>query len=271
VHLETFAQCNAACNFCPYPKLERKGERMDDTLIQKVLGDLKDIPPTLNFQLSPFKVSEPFLDKRLFDILQEINAKLPNASITLTTNASPLTEQSLTRLSSIRNLSYLWISFNDHREAEYEATMQLPYKRTIERLDMLHRYRMSGKFPLSVILSRVGDGTQMDMEFTHWANRHYPGFETYIFPRMGWLGEAEVNLTNAPAVPNAPCIRWFELSITATGKVAHCYADGQAKYPIGDVSKQHVLEIYNSPQYRSLRERTVSRKHVEPCNQCNFL
>jgi hypothetical protein len=25
VHLETMAQCNAACNFCPYPSLERKG------------------------------------------------------------------------------------------------------------------------------------------------------------------------------------------------------------------------------------------------------
>ena len=44
VHLETMAQCNAACNFCPYPGLERKGTVMDDALIAKVVNDLADIP-----------------------------------------------------------------------------------------------------------------------------------------------------------------------------------------------------------------------------------
>ncbi|UZQ54543.1 hypothetical protein OOK60_00230 [Trichothermofontia sichuanensis B231] len=54
-----------------------------------------------------------------------INAKLPNAQITLTSNASPLTESRLKRLLSIQNISYLWISFNDHRRDAYEATMSL--------------------------------------------------------------------------------------------------------------------------------------------------
>ena len=36
VHLETQANCNASCNFCPYPSLERKGTRMSDELIAKV-------------------------------------------------------------------------------------------------------------------------------------------------------------------------------------------------------------------------------------------
>jgi hypothetical protein len=34
VHLETRAVCNAACNFCPYEKLERKGTVMPDALIR---------------------------------------------------------------------------------------------------------------------------------------------------------------------------------------------------------------------------------------------
>src|SRR5688572_20298176 len=40
VHLETLASCNAACGFCPYPTLERKGTRMPDDLIEKIIGDL---------------------------------------------------------------------------------------------------------------------------------------------------------------------------------------------------------------------------------------
>ncbi|MGY2880906.1 sulfatase maturation enzyme AslB (radical SAM superfamily) [Thermostichus sp. OS-CIW-33] len=61
VHLETMARCNAACNFCPYSSLERKGAKMDDSLIEKIVNDLKDIPRLHRFQLSPFKVNEPLL------------------------------------------------------------------------------------------------------------------------------------------------------------------------------------------------------------------
>jgi hypothetical protein len=43
VHLETPAHCNAACNFCPYPTLERKGARRPDALIAKGINDLADL------------------------------------------------------------------------------------------------------------------------------------------------------------------------------------------------------------------------------------
>lgn len=267
VHLETWAHCNAGCGFCPYPQLDRKGTRMSDELIDKVLTDLEDMPLALPFQLSPFKVSEPFLDKRMLPLLVRVNDRLPNATITLTTNASPLTEEKLQRLSQIQNIKYLWISFNDHRERQYEETMKLPYARTIERLDLIHEWAEHGRLPFRICLSRVGDRTRDDDEFTVWANRYYPEFSTYIFPRSSWLGQTDAE---TGSVPNIGCKRWFELSITATGTVAHCCMDGQAKWPIGDVSRDHALEIYNNPEYRALRERTVSRLHAAPCNQCTF-
>src|SRR5262245_47756568 len=83
VHLETIAICNAACSFCPYPSLERKGERMPDALIAKIIDDLTAIPRDVRFQLAPYKVSDPFLEPRLFDILRTINARLPNANISI--------------------------------------------------------------------------------------------------------------------------------------------------------------------------------------------
>ena len=268
VHFETLAKCNAACVFCPYPTMERKGTMMPDALIAKVIGDLQDIPSTLSFQLSVFKVSEPFLDVRLFDIIGDINAKLPNATITLTSNASPITEDKLAQLAKIKKCGYLWISFNDHREKEYEATMKLPYKRTIERLNLIHQKRSSGELNIRIVLSRIGDSTSVDQEFVQWVRINYPLFETSIFPRGNWLGQ-----TGAPdlVVPNVGCSRWFDLSITATGTVAHCCMDGKAEYPIGDVNTQHCLDIYNAPHYRQLRESTFTRADAIPCNRCSFL
>lgn len=268
VHLETLARCNASCNFCPYPNLNRKHTKMSDELIDKVLNELTEIPQEIKLQISPFKVSEPFLDTRLLDTLEKINRLLPQAKIALTSNATAITEDKLEALQDIKNISYLWISFNDHREAEYERVMGLPYQKTIQRLEMIHDTFADGDIYFAVVLARVGDGTQADQEFEQWSSIHYPLFKSSVIPRMAWTGQVEGLAVDE--VPNIGCVRWFELSITATGEVAHCCADGQAEYPIGNVNEQHVLEIYNSPEYRKLREATVSRLSVAPCNKCTF-
>jgi radical SAM protein with 4Fe4S-binding SPASM domain len=267
VHIETIARCNATCDFCPYPTLERKGTLMDDDLIQKVLNDLSDIPDDVSVHIWPFKIGEPFLDTRIFDILNAINEKLTNATISLASNATPITEKTLQSLARIHNIKELWLSVNDHRKAEYERIMGLPYRKTIDRLDMIHDALTQGQLGCPVTLSRVGDGTAADKAFQDWSSQQYPAFRCAVGPRGTWLGQVE---TPVGEVPPVGCNRWFELSITATGEVAHCCMDGQAAWPIGNVRDQHVLEVYNAPDYRRLRERTVSRLHVEPCCQCTF-
>ncbi len=270
VHLETLAVCNAACSFCPYPGLERKGARMEDGLIEKIVGDLADIPRSHRFQLSPLKVNEPFLDHRLFDLLDLFQARLPHATVTLTTNASPLTEKTLARLAARgESIGYLWVSFNDHRPAEYEATMRLPYRRTLERLEMIHRAKASGQLAARVMLSRVADGSAADLEFVSWVKARFPLFEASLFPRGDWLGQVDGARAFAP--PPVGCKRWFDLSITATGVVAHCCMDGKAAFPIGDARQAHVLDIYNQPDYRRLRASAATRLEADPCRRCGFL
>lgn len=268
VHLETYAKCNAACDFCSYPALERKGVRMSDGLIDKIITDLCDIPRHLSFQLSPFKVSEPFLDSRLFDLLDDVERRLPNAKIMLTSNSTPITEKKLLDLSRYRNIDHLWISFNDHRREHYEKSMRLPYGRTIQRLDLIHRIKASGAFKPRVVLSRVGNGSPADGEFVAWVKGTYPLFDAFVFPRGDWLGRA--GGAGSSMVPNVGCVRWFELSIMATGVVAHCCMDGLGEFAIGDVNSDHVLDVYNSQDFRRLREAAASRLEVSPCRSCGF-
>jgi len=268
VHLETYALCNAACDFCPHSVLARRGVRMPDALIEKIIDDLTDVPDYVSFQLSPMKVNEPFLDHRLFDVLAQCNERLPQARLALTSNGSPINEIAIDRLAEVRNLSYLWISLNDHRQGQYEQTMGLPYQRTCERLRMLHERKARNELATRIILSRVGDGSHVDTDFCNWVAENFPLFESSVFGRGDWLGQVD---TRTAQVPNVGCIRWFDLSITATGEVAHCCMDGQAEWPIGDVRRHHVLKIYNAPRYRRLRQRMATRDGAKPCDRCTFL
>jgi len=241
---------------------------MPTELFEKIIEDLCAIPRLHTFQLSPFKVNEPLMEPRLYKFLELIKQKLPNAHITLTTNASLLNDHHIQSL-SIQGLSYLWISFNDHREDKYQETMRLPFHRTVENLTKLHSAKQSGMFTSRVVVSRVGDGTALDQEFVDWVKTRFPLFEASVFTRGDWMGQVDKEQKSQSPL-ECGCSRWFELSITSTGSVALCCMDGQAEHPIGDVRLNSVLEIYNSQNYRRLRSKIESRQVVEFCKDCSF-
>lgn len=270
VAIETMAVCNAACVFCPYPNMERKGDKMSDALIDKILRDLEDIPRSLPFIISPFKVNDPLLDVRLFDILERCNERLPNAALRLFTNGSPLTEKHLHRLRSIRGVEHLWISLNHHVPERYQEIMKLPWKRTIEKLELVHRMKAASGFDLPVLVSRVCDGSADDQAFVDFLRDKFPLFQAALVPQSEWLGQVE-GLLGSNKIQPVGCGRWFELSIAATGQVAFCCMDGKVEYPVGDTATTHVLDIYNSPGYRMYREKFATRLDGTPCRVCTNL
>lgn len=267
VTIETFAKCNAACVFCPYPTLERQGERMPDEMIDRIIEELKGHPHP--FMVSPFKVNEPFLDKRLIPLCRRINEELPNAALRLFTNGSALTVKHLTEVATLRRVVHLWISLNDHRPDEYRRVMNLDFGRTARNLDMLHALVEMDEFPHPVKLSKVMEGrrpSDLDKGFGAYCNERWPLFGVHLIKRDRWIDFLE---DDGSEVPDEPCGRWWELNIAATGQVALCCMDGEAKHPIGDLNRQSLQEVYASQ--RHLRAGSVSRKVAGGvCASCTY-
>lgn len=269
VHIETFARCNAKCTFCPYPTMDRQGDKMSDALIDKIVEDLTQIPRHIPFNIAPFKVNEPFLDKRIFAVCDLINKRLPNAQLRLFTNGSPLTEAIIEKTAAIKNVIHLWVSLNEFEAEPYQQLMQLPLDRTLAKLDKLHELVGKGAFPHAVTISRVTDGGERDRAFLAFVKQRYPAFRPFMIGEGNWSGQ--VRMRNERRVPGTGCFRWYELSIMASGKVALCCMDGEGKHVIGDVNSQSVLEIYNNPGYRKMRQFTFSRKAAAaPCDSCVY-
>lgn len=257
VSIETLALCNAACHFCPYPALERKGTKMPDYLIDKIIEEISDW--SIPFMFSPFKVNEPLLDKRLFDICERVCKT--RGILRLFTNGSPLTEEKIERIAALDKVYHLWISLNSTVPEEYQNIMQMPFEKTAKRLDYLHTV----DFPHPVVLSRVGS----DKRFLEDCHYRWPKFTPVIIEKSGWLGYTEPDRTE---VPDTSCSRWFELSIMADGKVSLCcmHSGADLQWNIGDINTQTLLEVYNSPHWRDRRERMISRREVSPCDQCTY-
>lgn len=258
ISLETLALCNAACNFCPYPTLERKGAKMSDELIDKVVREMASFERP--FYFSPFKVNEPLLDKRTLPLCERVNKEVPKAVLRLFTNGSALNSQNIEGIAHLKRVVHLWVSLNSHIPEEYERVMGLKFELTAKRLDDLH----SRDFPHPVVLSAVGFPNE---PFRRYCFDRWPKFQSMAIKKDAWLGYTDPQFDQ---VPDTPCARWFELSITATGKVSLCCMDGPAEYSIGDINTQSLLEIYNSPHWRERREHMMSRKAVKPCDRCTY-
>ncbi len=264
VSLETQALCNAACTFCPYPTIERKGVKMADDLVNKLVDEMVSWQRPLYF--SPFKLNEPLLDPRTIPICERINKEAPRIRLRLFTNGSPLTQAKIDAIAKLKNVEHLWVSLNEHRPEEYEKLMGLKFEITARRLDDLHARE---DFPHPVVLSTVGFPNE---DFRRYCFERWPKFQSLAIKKDSWLGYTDAQF---PAIPDQGCSRWFELSVTASGSVAHCCMDSgdEPRYHIGDVNKNTLLEIYNAPRWRDRREGLVSRKTLDdssPCARCSY-
>lgn len=269
VHIETLSQCNAACTFCPYPTLDRLGTRMEDALIDKIIDDLSVIPAELPFGIAPFKVNDPLIDRRIFDICTRINQRLPNAHLRLFTNGAPLTDTNIARIARLERLQHLWVSLNEHQAERYQQVMGIPLAPTLKCLDRLHAAVVAGDFHRPVIISRVRDRTDADHEFLAFVQARYPRFAISLLPHASWAGQMKDVEGLLPPVTG--CTRWFELSIMSTGKVALCCMDGEGRHVIGDVCNDSAIAIYNQPAYRRLRESVgVRQQAAAPCHGCSL-
>lgn len=258
VSIETLARCNAACSFCPYPTLERIGTKMPDELIDRLIDEMStwDTP----FHFTPFKVNEPLLDKRLFSILSKVEEKVPLATVRIFTNGAALTRERAEELNSIDSLE-LWVSVHEPDPDTYRRVLGIDQRHVVANLDALHATDF--RHPVNVL--RVGHANRQP--FVAWVRERWPAFQPAVIWQSGWLGHVSPDVTE---VPDTPCSRWFELSITATGVVSLCCMDGEAKFPIGDVNKQSMLEIYNAPHWRERRALMLSRRAIHPCSTCTY-
>ena len=265
VSVETMALCNARCTFCPYPTLDRKGEKMSDELLNKLVDEMISWDRQMYF--SPFKLNEPLLDKRTLPLCERINKSSDKIVIRLFTNGSALTPDNIAGIAKIKRVSQLWVSLNSHIPEEYERLMGLKFEITAKRLDYLHSLE---DFPHSVMLSCVGFPNE---EFRRYCWERWPKFESMAIKKDAWLGYTEAQFAD---IPDTACSRWFELSITARGTAAMCCMhDGQdTRYNIGDTNTHSLYEIYNAPRWKDRREGLVSRKTLDtadnPCSRCSY-
>ncbi len=275
VAIEFGCRCNGRCAMCPHGELDRRNQDLSDTLFEKIVRDLEEIPRASPTSILTNVVNEPFLDKKIFERLAAINQALPQCTIYIHTNFNAVPEDLFERLSRLRNIVCLGVSLNAANAADYRGIMGLDLERTARNLRrFLAQHRQRPFLPSPVLLTRIPDFSVKDeqyaeecrsllREFTYGVD-----YQTMLNQRANWLGQ--VPTRQSPIPYNLPCWHWLNLCVFCNGVVPHCCTDAKGQFAIGDVNQQSILEIYNSRPYRNLRETMISRETAYPCNTCGM-
>jgi hypothetical protein len=114
-------------------------------------------------------------------------------------------------------------------------------------------------------MTRAGDGTIDDLRFIVWAQSNYPNLPNNYTQQFAWLASDGVS-HSAPI--GSTCTHWFDMTIRADGRVSFCCLDGHIAWPRGDVRTESLLEIYNKPAVRALRQSGMTRDQIDQCRNC---
>lgn len=207
VSIETYSKCNGKCTFCPYQELDRVGNMMESSTVYRLLDEISSFPADKPVIINLSRVNEPFLDHRLFEFSKYINDNIPFAQLIFFSNGSVLSQEKIYNISNIKNINFLNISFNDYRENEYEKIMGLSYRLVRNNLDFIHESIANNLIRFPVKLSRVGDGTEYDINFEHWVKTNYPSFRFSVSTRSNWMGAIPTSAEFL--IPDAGCPQWF--------------------------------------------------------------
>ncbi|UCG52406.1 MAG: radical SAM protein [Candidatus Latescibacterota bacterium] len=260
IQIETNLACNAKCPFCPQQTMTRRPRRMDDDVWMKIIDDSAGLGVTYR----PFMINEPLSDKRMGKIMRYIRRD-DTAKIEINTNGELMTDQMAEEVLDARidviRFSIDGLSEETFSQSRVGVDFERTYERTLKFVELANKRGGAGRIEIRMI----------DMD----SNRHEQDEYKRFWSKAGaipmittfyrWPWEPGVEGVNLP------CLKVLkEMFFYVNGKATLCCWDAHERAVIGDVTKEHVLDIWNGATnngYRSLLARG-RRDQILLCSRC---
>lgn len=232
VEIETNTYCNLRCEFCPNSKYTRGLAKNKKIMSPELFKKIINDLASFKFrgELGFDFYGEPLADKRLPEFVAYANKKLPKAKMFINTNGYFLTPELYKQL--IAN------GIKEFTFSQYSEEIPKNMKKTFEYL------KANPKVP-NVIKWR---------KFGH---------DSVLYNRGGDV--------DTKKIPDKPICYYpgMHYNILWNGDVIICCNDYHGKINFGNLSKQSILEIWNSPKYKAIRKQLYTQKYQLPiCKTC---
>lgn len=273
VQIETIRECNFNCSFCPrsknlvkdlYSGPSKIKNKMEWSLIESILNQVKSIYPDYNGVVLPFINGEPFLDIRVGSIIDLIRSTLPKAKVGFFTNGSCFTKKVLDSIKG-KHIDFLAISLHTIDPERYQALTGYSLSRTLESMDLLYRAVATHSIYVDKTwVLAVGENTDLMNTFLKSRyNGYWTAHESFV-----WNYKGDISYDDRE-VKDIACSRLKDVTILSDGTVCLCCMDQNAAINFGNLYDSSLLDILSSDYCKKYRDQTGKQLH--PCTKCNML
>jgi radical SAM protein with 4Fe4S-binding SPASM domain len=257
--IETTNLCNLRCIMCPYPEMTRQTGLMSLDLFKKVISEIK----TYSRYVGLHNFGEPLLNPDLPRFIA--HAAEAGLKTWLSTNATLLTEAAARELLD-SGLDVIIFSLDGvNRETYEKIRLNSRFEKTKANIDRFLDMKKSKnrKTPLTIvqIINMMNTESEIALFKKEWERKA----DTVLIKALAaWSDQVagirnlsrNVDQTGPAGHHRPPCLYlWRSFVVQWDGTVVLCCNDFDNKLVVGDVGRQTLREIWNSPLMRDLRSR----------------
>ena len=267
ISIETSNICNAKCIICPYQKMTRKKEIMPMVFFKKVVNNCLAYG-VKNFNLIFY--NEPFLDPVIFERIKYLKSK--KARVQLFSNGSVIDSEKTENILE-SGLDEIIFSIDAAKKETYELIRRgLVFEKTINNiLNLIKRKRKLGlekpKIKLNFTKQKLNEA-ELEEFRSFWVSKVD---EISVSVNDGRNEISEPFARKKKSFASFPCLRlWREFIVMSNGKVPLCCIDYDGKIILGDFNTQNLKEIWNSDNFRKIRQLHLNFKadKISLCKKC---
>ena len=261
IQIETIIGCDAKCPFCPQRKIKRKPVIMPDATWRKIVDDTRGLGITYR----PFLQNEALIDKRLPSIISYIKED-PTARAEINTNGNLLSER-MSRELIDAGIDLVRFSIDAFSPETYaRCRIGLDYENVVRNINHFIEIVEGGD---RHVASEV---RMIDMDINRHEQKPFVDYwsekadRALIVPLYSWPWDDGVEIVHKP------CIKMREEMFFYTdGRAVLCCWDIAGRAVIGDVTKESVLDIWNSEVRRRYADHLSrgERDKITLCSRCD--
>lgn len=286
VFADPASACNFTCPFCPTGHRDMIADTgrfqgvMKYEVFTKIIDDLAQFDRPIKV-LRMYKDGEPFLNKRLADMIAYAKKSGHVDYIDTTTNGSLLTPQRLAEVLEA-GLDKINISVDGMTPEQYRkfTGFDFDFDKFVETIKWLY----ANKGNCEVVVKIPGElitepqrqefydtfGDHCDRIFIENFAPCWPDFD--VEAHTGF--KITEGIYQQPVTPTDTCpYIFYSISVNADGLVSSCFLDWGRKLLVGDVRTQSMKDIWHSDALNALRQQHLEgrRKQNPVCGKCGQL
>lgn len=263
IQIQTTTACDAKCSFCPKSSLPDERRQMTEELFNRIIAECRREKPDL---IELYFHGEPLLDDRLEIFCTRTKNHCPDSLVAIITG---LTSLSADRAGSLAasGLDVMFVSVNT--PGEFSEIMLTKMLESVARSQDI--FQKHDKQLVVVTLGNLHDRQTAALYQQHCARL---GLTLESFRATSRIGDARLDryFCADDRPPQRLCERPFTKAyIRYNGDVVLCCEDWHYQRVLGNVKTSSLSEIWNGPDYLSVRRELLDKQPKHPCDRCDYV